>query len=156
MSKLPNLVGRSIVQDDKPAPLTTLTYREWVCGCGKKFDVFAAYHRHRSRCTKQHQAHESRSNETTDATGDDGGCATRNAHAAVAGVSSATAHKQTTPDPLTEDLWITPLMGPAHLFPAGQSTALCGRPWIGQAWNGERERPALNLCCSRCAGVDDE
>lgn len=56
----------------------------------------------------------------------------------------------TTLDPTKEDLWITPPMGPANLFRAGCSEAVCGRPWIGQAWNGERKRPPLELCCSRC------
>ncbi len=46
--------------------------------------------------------------ETTEASGDDGSCATRNAHAAVAVIPSATAHKQSTLKPSLEQaelLW---------------------------------------------------
>ncbi len=55
-----------------------------------------------------------------------------------------------TPDPTKEDLWITPLMGPAHLFRAGHSVAECGRNWIFQAWDGSRRQPYLDLCCPKC------
>jgi hypothetical protein len=58
---------------------------------------------------------------------------------------------ETTPDPTQEDLWIASWMGPAHLFRAGNSTAVCGRSWIGEAWSGERKRPPLEDCCSKCA-----
>lgn len=59
----------------------------------------------------------------------------------------------TTIDPTNEDIWITPLMGPAHLFRVGQSEAVCGRPWIGQAWDGARKRPRLELCCFTCVEI---
>jgi hypothetical protein len=54
------------------------------------------------------------------------------------------------PDPTKEDLWIGSLMGPAHLFKAGQSTAVCGRPWISDGWDASRHTPPADDCCLKC------
>jgi hypothetical protein len=51
-------------------------------------------------------------------------------------------------DPLTTDLWITPLMGAAHFYPKGSPDALCGFGWQSQTWNVETSKP--DNCCEAC------
>jgi hypothetical protein len=53
-------------------------------------------------------------------------------------------------EPTKEDLWMTPWMGPAHLFRAGTSVAVCGRNWFADSWDGSRRPPVRDLCCSAC------
>lgn len=57
-------------------------------------------------------------------------------------------------DPLTQDLWVTPLVGvEAHLWKAGSPTSVCGKPWemAAQAWDCCIDRPTTYYC-KRCAG----
>lgn len=56
-------------------------------------------------------------------------------------------------DPLTQDIWFTLLMGPAHLWKAGSETSVCGLRWenAAQAWDAQLDRPegACELCSTQ-------
>lgn len=61
-------------------------------------------------------------------------------------------------DPRTNDLWLTPLMGPAHFYPKGSPTALCGFPWQSMFWDGGKKQPqnVCPECVAAKSGVDPE
>lgn len=55
-------------------------------------------------------------------------------------------------DPLTQDIWFTPIMSvTGHLWKAGNPVSVCGLPWsmTSQAWTASTEKP--KEFCEKCA-----